>query len=789
MENKLWYTQPAKNWNEALPLGNGSLGAMQFGGVLNESFFLNLDTLWSGRPLPQKHENKTAQFEQICKLAAADDMAAAQNLAEKALCGSFGESYLPLGEITFCFEANEPIEKVENYYRELDLFQGLSEIKYSVKNTNFLRQAFINAPDSCFAFRAAAENGTFSFTLRLSTLLQAETQLQNNILICCGECPVHVAPNYVQSDNPVVYDKNKHGIGFAFAVRVITNGQCNYYKDCIRVQNATEAVVLLCGETSFRGWNNDPYDANHAYVEKCLNSLARASKSGWRKLLENHKKDFTAEMEKCVLHLGEEAYPAAALPTNKRLLNFAENKSDIGLAALLFNYGRYLMLSSSRPGTQAANLQGIWNHHLRAPWCSNYTLNINTQMNYWHVFSANLSQCAAPALALLEDLSQAGKSTAKNYYGTKGFVTHHNTDIWRLTTPVGEQQMGCACYGFWPFGAAWLCRIAFEAYEYSQDTEILNRFYPLLKNAEAAFIPLLKKDKNNKLYFGPTTSPENNYISPKSPQDTLSVAKYSAMGQEILWDLLFCCQASAEKLGLVTEKRYFKSLMDMLVLPGISENGSLLEWDKELIEAEPNHRHVSHLYGLYPGVRINLKDDLKLSQACQKSLDMRGDAGTGWSLAWKVNLWARLGNGERAWKLLCNQLHAVNSETVGNFEGGGSYPNLLCAHPPFQIDGNFGATAGIIEMLLQSRLKDDCAEITFMPAKPSLWQKGSLINALAKGGISVSIKWESNKITYLTICSTIKQKVILKHINAVHCVNAQPNIPVEINTAMAFYSY
>lgn len=763
-EHTLWYTRPAQNWNEALPLGNGSLGAMQFGGVDCERFCLNADTLWSGHPLPDTLENQTESFAQICAMAKENHLEQAQHLAEQALCGAFGESYLPLGELTLTFSD----EEATGYCRDLDLQTAVSSVFYRIKEANHLRQALVSVPHACLAVRVCTQNKpeTHSFTVGLSSQLQSRITAQDGLILCEGQCPSHVAPNYVQAETPVIYNEQAPGMGFVFAVRVLTDGTCEQGtldNNRIIVSNARETVLLLCAETSFAGHSTAPQDDALTYRSRCLAHLEVAAQAGWESIYNAHVQDYQAMASRCALSLATENHPGAGLPTDERLRRFSVDKTDFGLAALLFHYGRYLMLCASRPGTQAANLQGIWNAQLRAPWCSNYTLNINTEMNYWPVFSAHLAECAQPLLSLLNTLAQTGARTARALYGTEGFVAHHNTDLWRLSTPVGEQQPGCACYGFWPFGAAWLCRTAWEAYEYGQDTALLEHtVYPLLQDASKALVPLLQKDENGKLFFGPATSPENEYLAPYAVNGKLSVSRWSAMGQEILWDLLLHCSEAAGILGRESEAKAYRATRDALVLPAIGTDGRLLEWDREYPEAEPHHRHISHLFGLHPGERITPQATPELAQACKKSLLARGDAGTGWSLAWKLNQWARLGDGTHAWKLLCDQLHAVSSETVGNFEGGGSYPNLFCAHPPFQIDGNFGAAAGILELLLQSSLTKDCAEVRLLPALPPAWSTGHLEGARAKGGITVSLMWKNGCFFSATLCTDTTCRVVVQ---------------------------
>ncbi|WP_418667658.1 glycosyl hydrolase family 95 catalytic domain-containing protein [Allofournierella sp.] len=743
-ERLLWYSRPAANWNEALPLGNGELGAMQFGGVMQERFCLNHDTLWSGRPLQPGKQDKTEFFLRGRALVEQGDAAAAQRLLEKGLCGPFGESYLPMGELLLEFSHGAgPVA----YRRELDLQKACTCVEYTMPGgARFVRRAFISRPARCMVMRLTAHGGkSLSFALRLRSELHGRLEHEKNTLLYLGECPSHVAPPYVEAARPVVYDPARPGIGFCFAASVATDGELKCRGKTLYVEHAGYANLYLCAETSFRGYDAEPSNPQKGYRALCLAGVKKAALLGWRGLYHGHIREYGGYAGRCSLTLKTQSQNRF-LPTDERLKRFGENNTDVGLAELLFHYGRYLLISSSRPDTQPANLQGIWNEEMRAPWCSNFTLNINTEMNYWPAFSTNLTECAWPLIQMVEELQAAGARAATDYYGARrGFVAHHNTDLWRFAAPVGEGQPGSACYGLWPLGAVWLCRTVYEYYEYTLDAAYLESTgFPLMENAAAAFDGLLKPDTDGRLYFCPATSPENSYGTAQGP---VSVARWSAMTQELLYDLFSNCAAAARALENPKKADRYAGLAARLKLPLVGPDGRLLEWERPVEETEPHHRHISHLYGLYPGCRISPEKTPQLAEACKKSLEARGDEGTGWSLAWKLNQWARLGDGEHAWRLLCAQLRFVEGTVTEHFAGGGSYPNLFCAHPPFQIDGNFGAAAGMVEMIIQARSE----EVLLLPALPRAWPDGALLGVCTPGGLMWDVVWKAGRVKTLRL--------------------------------------
>lgn len=747
MENLLWYKSPARNWNEALPLGNGQLGAMVFGGIETAQYSLNHDTLWSG--YSKKHHNNSLKpfYDKSVELAINKKYRQAQDIIEKNLCTEFTEGYMPLGDLNLHFKVDG---KVKNYVRKLKLDTACCEVQYQVNNVTFMRKMFISKPHNCMVIKLTVnKSGTLSFDTELLSQLRYDIEFIDNKLILFGRCPSHVDPNYVESKNPIIYDENNPGISFACGLLIRTDGDKVFEDKTIKVNNATFAEIILSAESNYIDFKTAPINSKKNYKEQCLDRLSLLEHITYEDLYDIHIEDYSELEKRCHLNLSDNN-SAINIPTDERLKLFESNKEvDLGLYQLLFRYGRYLLISSSRDKTQPANLQGIWNDKIRAPWASNYTLNINTEMNYWPVFMTGLSECANPLIKLVEELSETGKYTAKNIYGAEGFVCHHNTDLWRASNPVGAYQKDCACYGFWSLGAAWLCRAVFEYYEYTQDRIYLNDIaFPILKEASKFIINILKRNDDGNLILCPTTSPENNFSWDK---DVVSISKSSAMSQGIVYDLLNNTLKACNLVGDIDFKEKIEAVIKSLKLFEIGEDGRLLEWNDEVEEVEIHHRHISHLYGLHPAQIITPRYTPQLAEACKESLEARGDWGTGWSLAWKINLWARLNNGERAESLLKQQLHYVDSTIVNNFDGGGTYPNMLCAHPPFQIDGNFGVVSGITEMIVQSYKN----EISLLPALPVTWKNGYIQGVILRGNIKANIFWRDNKLVSAEFISLI----------------------------------
>lgn len=748
MENRLWYKQPAENWNEALPVGNGQLGAMIFGGVRQERLVLNHDTLWSGRPHNTDEKDKTEAFYHCRAAALKGDYAAAQRIAEQSLCGRFDEGYLPLGDLMLRYPAQDPT----HYTRTLRLDTATAVVEYESGGVQHRRVCFASFPGDLLAVHHAAEGGTVQVECTLNSPLHSRKTCENGLLLLRGVCPTHVEPPYVQSEEPVVYNSALPGVRFCCGVRPLTDGHISFSDGAFLIEGANWFTLLCMVETSFVDYKTPPDDPEWACAARVIARLLACTGS-FEDLLRAHIRDYQELETRCTFALAPS--PRTVLPTDERLRLFERDKHDFGLYELLLRYGRYLLISCSRPGTQPANLQGIWNREIRAPWSSNYTLNINTEMNYWPAFSGNLAECAQPLTKMAEELVQSGASAARSLYGAEGFAVHHNTDLWRAAGPVGAQQAGSACYGFWPLGGAWLCRAVWEYYEYTLDEKYLSsRAYPILKSAARFILDMLVPGKEGKLIFTPSTSPENNFLW---RGEVVSVSRSTAMGQSIAKDLLQNCEKAALLVKDQPFARCVHRALKKLDAVRIGADGRLMEWHEEVPEPEKDHRHLSHLYGLYPATQISPVKTPELAEACRKSLMARGDAGTGWSLAWKVNLWARLGDGEHALSLLQRQLHFVPSDIETYFTSdqsggqainfGGTYPNFLCAHPPFQLDGSLGAAAGILEMLVQS----DGETVTLLPALPQAWADGAATGIRVRGGACIDLEWHAHKLCKVAV--------------------------------------
>ncbi|MDD3410541.1 MAG: glycoside hydrolase N-terminal domain-containing protein, partial [Eubacteriales bacterium] len=668
------------------------------------------------------------------ELALSGRPAEAQRVLEQDVCGDFFESYLPMGTLT---AADDCGANAGEYRRSLDLDNACALTSYTANGCRVLRTVYASFPANALVMEWRFSQPR-TLRLSLSSLLRGEA-CEGPLLMLRGQCPSRVEPSYVSHPDPVRYDPAHPGIRFAMGLRTQTDGQAEKDADGLTIRQATRVLAVLMAETSFQDFQTDPTDEGwrcEARLRERLNACELDAGALWLA----HLADYQALETACTLKLPHVPSP---LPTDERLRAFAGD--DAGLYELLFRYGRYLMIASSREGSQAANLQGIWNAELRAPWSGNYTLNINTEMNYWPVFSAHLGCCAQPLVQLVKELSQKGGEVARAVHGAPGWCAYHNADLWRSSGPVGNHQAGSACYGYWPMGGAWLCRTVWERYEYTRDEAYLrDTALPLLEGAARFLLSQLCENAQGELVLCPATSSENNYLL---NGETLAVASSTAMMQSLCEDVLQNTRSARKALGLEADAD-IEAALSRLKRPAIGLDGRVLEWDGELEEAEPHHRHISHLYGLHPAQLIAW--DSALGRACKRSLEARGDEGTGWSLAWKVNQWARLRDGDHALCLLNQQLHTVEPQVKDTWAGGGSYPNLFCAHPPFQIDGNFGAVSGMLEMLVQS----DEQRVTLLPALPARWPEGELTGACARGGLELSLAWKNGRLTHARVMAS-----------------------------------